>query len=152
MNLRRFFVQLVLLAALALGSLWLFIPSASADAGPPPDPTFREEAPERQVECDNNVFVPMGEGGTWDCPPTGEQLPEERIGRAVDCPDGSVGYIIDVEGNVDCQSPQVIPPGTIPGPDQVEPGGSMPFYDQNGINDWLFHFVDWLSRLFRWAP
>lgn len=30
------------------------------------------------------------------------QLPEEVIGRAVDCPDGQVGYVVDVDGTVRC--------------------------------------------------
>lgn len=31
-----------------------------------------------------------------------EQLPEERIGREIDCPNGTVGHIVDTEGGVDC--------------------------------------------------
>jgi hypothetical protein len=30
------------------------------------------------------------------------QLPEEVIGRAVDCPDGQTGYVVDAEGRVEC--------------------------------------------------
>lgn len=30
------------------------------------------------------------------------QLPEEVIGRAIDCPDGTVGYVVDVNGGTSC--------------------------------------------------
>jgi hypothetical protein len=35
--------------------------------------------------------------------------------------------VVDAKGTIDC--PLVIPPGTTPGPDQVDPGGSTPFTD-----------------------
>lgn len=96
MIMRRFLVQCVLLVCFTLGALFFCIPSASA-VGP------ESETPERAVECDNYVFVPMKKDGTWDCPPV--------------------------------KVPWVIPPGTIPGPEQVSPGGSHPFFNWRGIFD-----------------
>lgn len=49
--------------------------------------------------------------------PTAEQLPEEVIGRQVDCPDGQVGRVIDAAGTVEC------PPHADPRP---EPHGDPP--------------------------
>lgn len=104
MNLRKYALQIAAVAVLVLSALIIFLPSARAD-GPgavpaPTDPYFREEAPERMVECDNNVFVPLGEGGTWECPQP--QLPNEVIGRQVDCPDGSIGRIINMDLETTC--------------------------------------------------
>jgi hypothetical protein len=111
-------LALVILVVVLVG-VWVTNP-AKADGPPPPedpavtDPFFREEAPERMVECDNNVFVPLGEGGTWECPPhpaepdandprVAEQLPGEVIGRQVDCPDGTVGRIINMDLETTCE-------------------------------------------------
>ena len=117
LNWRRFFWQITILVGAVVGLLFACLPAASADAPPTPapvtDPFFREEAPERMVECGNNVFVPLGEGGTWECPHPAEpdaddprvqgQLPSEVIGRQVDCPDGSVGRIINSDLETTCE-------------------------------------------------
>jgi hypothetical protein len=116
LNWRKFLLQVAVLVISVMGVLFACLPSASADGPGAPAPVtdsfFREEAPERMVECADNVFVPLGEGGTWECPHPaepdaddprlGQQLPEEVIGRQVDCPDGSVGRVIDVEFNTTC--------------------------------------------------
>lgn len=120
MNLRKYALQIAAVAVLLLSALLIFLPSAKAD-GPiseptPTDPYFREEAPERMVECGNNVFVPLGEGGTWECPSGQEQLPGEVLGRQVDCPDGSVGRIINMDLETTCEEV----PGAYPSLSQPE--------------------------------
>ncbi len=121
MNLRKYALQISAVAVLLLSALIIFLPSAKAD-GPgapatPTDPYFREEVPPRMVECADNVFVPMGEGGTWECPPAvQEQLPSEVIGRQVDCPDGSVGRIINMDLETTCDEVDGAYPTVIPTP------------------------------------
>lgn len=123
MNLKKYALQIAAIAVLLLSALIIFLPSAKADGpGTPPSPTdpyFREEAPERMVECDNNVFVPLGEGGTWDCPQS--QLPNEVIGRQVDCPDGSVGRIVNMDLETTCD--EVV--GAYPSLSQPEASGPV---------------------------
>lgn len=123
----------VMLLALVIFLVWT-TSSANADGGPSEDPVatdpcFRQDPEgylpggpcydpneQKEVECDNNVFVPLNSDGTWTCP--GDQLPEEVIGSARgDCPDAQVSYVTDVEGHYIC-----LPPAN-----QVERGGSHPF-------------------------
>jgi hypothetical protein len=124
---RKRTTTLVLIFLMLFGAMIfvLWSTQTSRADGPPDDPSvtdpcFRTD-PEcyepRQVECDNNVFVPMNSDGTWECP-VQEQLPEEQIGRSEDCPDGQIGYVTDVEGHVRC----------LPPPDQVSRGGSHPYF------------------------
>lgn len=96
MKLGKYVVQLLVLGSFTVGLVFFFMPSASA-------------TPNLVVECDNYVFVPLSEDGTWDCPPVDTSL--------------------------------IIPPGTIPGPDQVSPGGSHPFFNWNEILEWLFKIL-----------
>lgn len=125
---KRIFVAVAV--ALLLGLLIVLLSTSSAKADGPPspevpvvtdpavtDPCFRQdpECYNPEVECAENIFVPLNPDGTWTCPPRhdaepdpddprlGEQLPSEVIGRQVDCPDGSVGYIIDIDLNTNCE-------------------------------------------------
>lgn len=59
-------------------------PIVTTPATPTDDPCFRQD-----IECYDDV-------------PVQQQLPEEVIGRQIDCPDGSVGRIVDVEGHNTC--------------------------------------------------
>jgi hypothetical protein len=45
------------------------------------------------------------------------QSPEEVLGRAIDCPDGTVGYVVDVNGGTSCAS--VAAPAPAPAPAQA---------------------------------
>lgn len=134
--------RMIVLAAFVIlaAVLVIVLNTASSKADGPPDetvatdpavtdPCFRQDIEcydQTEVECDDNVFVPLNADGTWTCP--GEQLPEERIGRAIDCPNGQVGYVTDVEGHILC-----LPPA-----DQVERGGSHPFFNAAAILEVIF--------------
>lgn len=116
---RKFVLQAAVLAVLVISTLLACLPSASADgppgaepttAPPPPvvtDPCFREDHECYQFMMNMyfdwllDIFLPVQ-----------EQLPEERIGRLIDGPYGETCVIVNVEGYVDCNLPNV--PGTPP--------------------------------------
>lgn len=54
------------------------------------------------VESSRSRVESGGVGGGQVEPDVAEQLPEEVIGRVVECPDGSNGVVIDVDLTVHC--------------------------------------------------
>lgn len=84
MNLPKYFWHAVVIAILTLTVLISCVPSASADEIPSPEDVSTAEPAPEDVQ---------------------HQLPEEIIGRQIECPDGTVGRIISVVGNTDCAVP-----------------------------------------------
>jgi hypothetical protein len=100
---RKRTVTLVLLFAVLLAGLifilWNF-GDAKADGPPSPDPvTTATPTTDPCFRTDPECYDQVQ-----------EQLPEEVIGRQIDCPDGSVGRIVDVDGNNTCSSEVPTPP------------------------------------------
>jgi xanthine/CO dehydrogenase XdhC/CoxF family maturation factor len=54
------------------------------------------------VEPTGDTVESGGVGGGQVEPDVAEQLPEEVIGRVVECPDGSNGVVVDVDLTVHC--------------------------------------------------
>jgi hypothetical protein len=83
-------IVLLFLALFSVYTIWTATgsradgPPSDIPATPSDDPCFRQD-----IEC-------------YDGVPVQPQLPEEVIGRLIDCPDGSVGRLVDVELHNTC--------------------------------------------------
>jgi hypothetical protein len=92
------------------------VPVVDEPVAPPAAVVVVEHSPASQGDNAGTVRAPDARRGTDAPRPSpqpapvvderepGAQLPEEVIGRAVDCPDGSVGYVVDAGGTVDCSA------------------------------------------------